>query len=1145
MPSPQKAARDKGVSSPASAAAKGFELSNSTMAKFIGGKRKTWMTANPIPQSSPPANRLQNPGTVPSRPDISTATQGSATPSETPATTVLVPDIIPLPSWSQKVITTDAQVFEFNRSQLSTVLPSPAPSDEPRQESTWIVDLEEKEEQPIISEPQPQGEQLSAVEQHVPQNRLPNRTSTTQLEQTTERRVGAEQRESSGYISGNRADLASQPRLESDPGTVPESPAATASNRMPSDDLPSKKRLTSSLRFSPIPSNQPPSLSSSVIDGNSLPQPFTIVFAPTFAEMRNFSERINSRIQHLRAHIQSVRGSGSQRDNFEEGRLALLRDACDVYDHDFLLLHQIHCMATKAPESVLSPSGLALQPVHLEGFLVLSQLIKSNVELPIDAIVWFSDFPLPNMLRRFQAYQLAYRRICQCLVKLGQYWEHLRNKCHLRHYPPLVDEMNALDITSTVLQGVLFRAILRALWVGVHDDCYHKSEQLFVANRQHVQQMYSKIAGPPHNNEANKQVYNQNLGMKYSSLWDTHQEHILYDYQQSMQNTPQPRRLGMAPPQHRQGSSVPAKVDSTIQNRNQARRQSHSVLIPPSMRPTPPIAQSYTPTVPSSSILESQPSPISWVNAPLPQTTQSPLATNNIHIPSIPTTIHTDLQSYHQHRNPSIGDTDKNSPPIQPYQSPLIIHQSRSLDSTQAPALRVIAQAPSRLPAVVPSGINSQSGSAHLHHDTGFQRGRGQSNLFYPTPVTSVGQISPSTANPQLQAQTVAEMLPAPLHPQFLPPSHYIRQTTAQPNPVESALHQAHVRSPIMTVVNPAGEPDNISKPFAFIWGIAVMPNRLEKHKGHFRWTFAVDKENFELLAKNVEGFQGSPFQRSISINSRLCRIRCVKVPVPGEEFGESDWAVADNTWPNGIAVLLNGTALEIRKKLHHGKDLPVDVTSYIQEGQNTLTVATIWHPEDSATVYAVGLETLQITTAEKIKDEIPTLEWSQARKRIVGHLSNFDPDIQVISPSITLDLTDPYTSSMVMTPVRGKTCRHNQCFDLDIFLRTRARKTSTEPCAPDQFKCPICDGDARPQSLVIDGFFQEIRDELSRTKRLDTRAIVLHENGSWEIKEDELTGESGDGSGSAPSHGKELVAALARDAPIRGNGEVIEIDDD
>ena len=76
--------------------------------------------------------------------------------------------------------------------------------------------------------------------------------------------------------------------------------------------------------------------------------------------------------------------------------------------------------------------------------------------------------------------------------------------------------------------------------------------------------------------------------------------------------------------------------------------------------------------------------------------------------------------------------------------------------------------------------------------------------------------------------------------------------------------------------------------------------------------------------------------------------------------------------------------------------------------------------------------------------------------------------------------------------------------------------------------------------------FFVDVRKVLKEKGRLDVKAIILHDSGGWDIKEEEeATGESGDGTGrrntGLAAARTSSVSAAKQSAPR----EVIELDDD
>ncbi len=108
-----------------------------------------------------------------------------------------------------------------------------------------------------------------------------------------------------------------------------------------------------------------------------------------------------------------------------------------------------------------------------------------------------------------------------------------------------------------------------------------------------------------------------------------------------------------------------------------------------------------------------------------------------------------------------------------------------------------------------------------------------------------------------------------------------------------------------------------------------------------------------------------------------------------------------------------------------------------------------------------------------------------------------------MVVSDLSIDLADPFTARIYETPVRGSSCLHRECFDLETFLLTRNSrpKPPGQPCLVDVWKCPLCGKDARPYSLQIDDFLVSIRQSLEAQGNLDCKAIWIGADGTWRPK--------------------------------------------
>lgn len=97
------------------------------------------------------------------------------------------------------------------------------------------------------------------------------------------------------------------------------------------------------------------------------------------------------------------------------------------------------------------------------------------------------------------------------------------------------------------------------------------------------------------------------------------------------------------------------------------------------------------------------------------------------------------------------------------------------------------------------------------------------------------------------------------------------------------------------------------------------------------------------------------------------------------------------------------------------------------------------------------------------------------------------DPDIEV--GSTVLSLKCPLSTLRMQTPVRGTTCRHNQCFDVTSYLQLQEQ-------APT-WLCPICNNPAPFKCLAVDEYVLDI---LNNTPK-SLEQITIEPDGKWSIE--------------------------------------------
>lgn len=158
-----------------------------------------------------------------------------------------------------------------------------------------------------------------------------------------------------------------------------------------------------------------------------------------------------------------------------------------------------------------------------------------------------------------------------------------------------------------------------------------------------------------------------------------------------------------------------------------------------------------------------------------------------------------------------------------------------------------------------------------------------------------------------------------------------------------------------------------------------------------------------------------------------------------------------------------------------------------------------------SPTTFAIAVEIIVTISHEKI---IATIPWRSpaddlARFRMPFHdrqSIKAEGQEPIMMPSHrTISVLDPYTSGqMCRVPVRGNTCKHLECFDLEIHLSMHKREHSDYLSTVDGWHCPICMGDARPNVLFKDEFMMQVYRDLFLQGLSNIKAIVVEADGSW-----------------------------------------------
>ncbi|KAL2814532.1 hypothetical protein BDW59DRAFT_154328 [Aspergillus cavernicola] len=475
---------------------------------------------------------------------------------------------------------------------------------------------------------------------------------------------------------------------------------------------------------------------------------------------------------------------------------------------------------------------------------------------------------------------------------------------------------------------------------------------------------------------------------------------------------------------------------------------------------------------------------------------RSALATMKEHVPSAPLQVNGSAVARHSQvvsasaPAPAALPTTQNPPPPSHVQFHSRTHSSNGI----TPAL--VRSPPVGAPPRLPRQLGSNQSPTQ-------QRSAGP--LMVPSQMTGIRGPPP---NPQFRPP------PPPQQPQhsmlLLPPPNVPPVVNTRPNPNRLAIHQAYLRDPVNRLVSSDAVGETETELLPYLTSFVLDPQPLGQVASSFNWQFFVSDKELNCRPRVESQGRGQRSLRTLIDGNQNYRLRCIKVPPSVAEVSEHSWCVAETAWPCAVYLSVNGVEVYPRRKIHNGRDLPLDITQLLQEGENKLSVHFVRSAaEQRDLTYAMAVEVLTFRSFSHAKNLTQTLLADESRRRICGRLAsnpdNENDELRIVSDDLKVTLVDPFTARLFVIPVRGGHCEHPECFDRDTFLQTRALKSGDHSAIEADWRCPICRRDARPQSLVVDGFLTEVRAELERMNRCDgARALQVKADGSWEVKTEE-----------------------------------------
>ncbi|KAK8859490.1 MYB DNA-binding domain-containing protein [Apiospora arundinis] len=249
-------------------------------------------------------------------------------------------------------------------------------------------------------------------------------------------------------------------------------------------------------------------------------------------------------------------------------------------------------------------------------------------------------------------------------------------------------------------------------------------------------------------------------------------------------------------------------------------------------------------------------------------------------------------------------------------------------------------------------------------------------------------------------------------------------------------------------------------------------------------------------------------------------RLQCFLKKPDTISIPKEKWRGNETAWPKQIQVHLNKHLLTPTSKQ------PIDLTQHACCGINHLQLYFALERSPIAVPF-IAVEVVTICSHSSILNSTPATLPDQTlgiiQQRLKSSSGGIDEDeLSILTDGIRIKLTDPFSLGRIETPVRGRTCSHLECFDLETWLATRPKECICNnggkdcqvcPSVAYNWKCPICDGDARPQELRIDGFLSEV---IAQLQDQTAKSIVVRGDLSWNLIQDSNNEESDENDGYA-----------------------------
>ncbi|KAI4976903.1 hypothetical protein ZWY2020_050510 [Hordeum vulgare] len=176
---------------------------------------------------------------------------------------------------------------------------------------------------------------------------------------------------------------------------------------------------------------------------------------------------------------------------------------------------------------------------------------------------------------------------------------------------------------------------------------------------------------------------------------------------------------------------------------------------------------------------------------------------------------------------------------------------------------------------------------------------------------------------------------------------------------------------------------------------------------------------------------------------------------------------------PPHVSFLVNGKGVDKRTNvsMETGPQFPTDITKMLKYGANI--------------VQAVGYFTANYIIAIAVVNNLMSFDAPKLSDYAQPVTTDL-PDSEILEGPSRVSLKCPISLRRMQTPVKGRLCKHHQCFDYDSYMDINLRKPT--------WRCPFCNTPSNFIDIRID---QEMAKILQETGN-DVMDVLIFPDGSW-----------------------------------------------